>query len=103
MPGEPGRPGWVLSAGSWPLHSASPSGVSLTPTLALSPLGTPRAWEGDGGTPPAALQGRLETGEVVLLLVGSQTCSSSKTQLGWVAKRPGGMCLEGLVGLGAQK
>lgn len=101
-PGEPGRSGWVLSAGSWPLHSASPSGVSPAPTLPLSPLGTARAWEGHGEPPNRSppLQGRFESGEVVLLLVGPRNLQFLLTWLGWVAKRAGGMCFEGLVGLG---
>lgn len=101
----------MSSAGLRPLRSASPSGVSLSPPVALSPLGTPRGWE--LGAPrwvlpppprPAALPGRQgrRAGEVVSCLLGPQICSSPKREESWggVGKGGGETCLEGLAGLG---
>lgn len=48
MLGEPGRRGWVFNVGSWPLRSALPSGVSLSPCGTV-PVGDTRGL-GAGGT-----------------------------------------------------
>lgn len=85
-PGEPGRSGWEFSAGSQPLRSASPSGVSLNPSLGTG---------GEKGHPnisPTALQGSWSLGKWFCCSSGRKICSSSKTQLGWVTKRAGGEC-----------
>lgn len=110
MLGEPGRQGWVFNVGSWPLRSASPSGVSLSPCGTV-PVGDTRGL-GAGGTqaglaPLPMLHcwerraGRL--GKWFLACrVPKFAVSPRQRRVGGGGGQKGGdgTCLEGLAGLG---
>lgn len=96
---------FVASALCIAVRGESATVTATAPATATVASGDSSGMGGRLGAPHliSSHRGGLSLGKWFYCLLGPEICSSSKTQLGWVEKRAGGMCLEGLVGLGPRK